>query len=62
MSLCSCGGNLLMNVGPTKDGRIMPIFEERLRELGDWLSVNGEAIYDSRPWLYQNDTLTPGIW
>jgi len=51
-----------MNVGPTKDGRIMPIFEERLRELGDWLSVNGEAIYDSRPWLYQNDTLTPGIW
>lgn len=30
----SCGGNLLMNVGPTKDGIIPPIYEERLREMG----------------------------
>lgn len=30
----SCGGNLLMNVGPTKDGIISPIFEDRLRGLG----------------------------
>lgn len=30
----SCGGNLLMNVGPTKDGIISPIFEERLRGIG----------------------------
>jgi len=30
----SCGGNLLMNVGPTKDGIITPIFEERLRGMG----------------------------
>lgn len=30
----SCGGNLLMNVGPTKDGIISPIFEERLRGMG----------------------------
>lgn len=30
----STGGNLLMNVGPTKDGMIPPIFEERLREIG----------------------------
>ena len=30
----SCGGNLLMNVGPTADGRIVPIFEERLRQMG----------------------------
>ena len=33
-ALCSCGGNLLLNVGPTHDGRIMPIFEERLLEIG----------------------------
>ena len=31
---CSCGGNLLMNIGPTHDGRIIPIFEERLRQVG----------------------------
>ncbi|XP_013776105.1 alpha-L-fucosidase-like isoform X1 [Limulus polyphemus] len=58
----SCGGNILINVGPTHDGRIIPIFEERLRNLGKWLSVNGEAVYESRPWTYQNDTVTPNIW
>ncbi|KAK3102504.1 hypothetical protein FSP39_011859 [Pinctada imbricata] len=58
----SCGGNMLMNVGPTKDGKIAPIFEERLRQLGQWLGVNGEAIYSSKPWAYQNDTVTKGVW
>lgn len=33
----SCGGNLLMNVGPTKDGIISPIFEERLRGMGMYI-------------------------
>ncbi|KAL5021237.1 hypothetical protein ScPMuIL_000392 [Solemya velum] len=58
----SCGGNLLMNVGPTKEGTIIPIFEERLKQLGSWLEVNGEAIYASKPWSNQNDTITPGVW
>lgn len=58
----SCGGNLLINIGPTHDGRIVPVFEERLREFGQWLGVNGEAIYQSKPWKYQNDTLTSDIW
>ena len=51
-----------MDVGPTADGRILPIYEERLRQMGHWLKVNGEAIYSSRPWQYQNDTVTPGVW
>ena len=58
----SCGGNLLMNVGPTHDGRIVPIFEERLRQMGQWLQVNGDAIYASKPWTHQNDTVTSGVW
>uniref|UniRef100_V5HEY6 Putative alpha-L-fucosidase n=1 Tax=Ixodes ricinus TaxID=34613 RepID=V5HEY6_IXORI len=58
----SCNGNILINVGPTKDGIIEPVFEERLLQLGRWLSVNGEAVYGSQPWKYQNDTLTQGIW
>ncbi|XP_046568439.1 alpha-L-fucosidase-like [Haliotis rubra] len=62
VSTVSCGGNMLMNVGPTKDGRIIPLFQERLKQMGDWLKVNGEAIYSSRPWTSQNDTLTSRVW
>lgn len=61
-STVSCGGNMLLNVGPTHDGTIPPIFEERLRQIGDWLKMNGEAIYNTRPWTYQNDTLTQDVW
>jgi alpha-L-fucosidase len=58
----STGGNVLMNVGPTSYGKIAPIFQERLRQLGSWLTVNGEAIYGSVPWKYQNDTTNRYVW
>ncbi len=51
-----------MNVGPTKEGTIVPIFEERLRDFGAWMKINGDAIYASKPWKHQNDTTTPGVW
>ncbi len=41
----SRGGNLLLNVGPCADGTIAPLIQERLTQLGQWMDVNGEAIY-----------------
>ena len=46
----SRGGNLLLNIGPTADGLIPVIMEERLLAIGKWLEVNGEAIYGSTAW------------
>ena len=44
----SKGGNLLLNIGPGPDGTWHAAAYERLEELGDWMDVNAEAIYDSR--------------
>ena len=40
----------------------MPLFEERLLQMGAWLGINGEAIYGSHPWTYQNDTVNSNVW
>ena len=45
----SGGGNYLLNVGPKPDGAIQREFVTRLERMGDWLKVNGESIYRSRP-------------
>jgi alpha-L-fucosidase len=59
----SCGGNILINVGPTQEGTIAAIFEERFRQMGQWLAVFGESIYDTQPWLLQNDTFNQNqVW
>lgn len=60
--ILSYGGNILINVGPTGYGTFPPIYEERFRQLGSWLKVNGEGIYATQPWVHQNDTVTPKVW
>lgn len=49
------GGNLLLNIGPDPDGVIPFEQTRRLRELALWMFVNGEAIFDVRPWLVSNE-------
>lgn len=49
VDIVSKGGNYLLNVGPTAEGIIPAASVERLREVGRWLQVNGEAVYGAGP-------------
>lgn len=46
--IVSKGGNLILNIGPTPDGTLPTEALSRLREIGDWMAVNAEAIYGTR--------------
>ena len=49
VKLVAAGGGMTLNVGPDADGTIPMLQQERLHDLGEWLRINGEAIYGSRP-------------
>ena len=60
VKLVAAGGGMTLNVGPDADGTIPMLQQERLIDLGNWLKVNGEAIYGSRPYkkMCESDSTT----
>ncbi|MFL6257821.1 MAG: alpha-L-fucosidase, partial [Pyrinomonadaceae bacterium] len=52
VQVSSRGGNYLLNVGPTAEGRIPAQSVERLTQVGRWLKTNSESVYGARPSPY----------
>ena len=55
VEIASKGGNYMLNIGPKGDGEVPPECVERLREIGKWMNVNGEAIYSSGRWIVNHE-------
>jgi len=54
IDIASKGGNYLLNVGPTAEGTIPEASVQRLREIGKWMKINGQAIYGTTASPFKN--------
>jgi alpha-L-fucosidase len=52
IDIASKGGNYLLNIGPDSHGVVPAPEVVRLREMGKWIDVNGEAIYGTQSTLF----------
>jgi alpha-L-fucosidase len=58
-TIVSMNGNLLLNLSPTGQGAINDQQRTTLKEIGRWLSINGEAIYGTHNWVIDGEGFTP---
>lgn len=61
VDIVSKNGNLLLNIGPMADGTIPENQQRRLESRGNWLELNGEAIFDTRTWQRAEGKTGQGI-
>lgn len=57
-TLCECreaGSNFLLNISPGKDGSLSGYQEAALGVVGDWMRINGAAVYNGRPTVYPDE-------
>lgn len=55
IDIASKGGNYLLNIGPKADGTFPEASVQRLRGIGDWMAVNGEAVHGTKAALFRPD-------